>query len=133
MMKMKLATKLLSGFISICALGALVSAVGIRNMATMHESTDRMYSFDLLGLSHTKEANINLLYISRELRNALLASSEEQRGAALQKVDANLTRVRQNMELAKPLFTTESGRAAFSELERNWSEYVAAVDKLRAS
>jgi methyl-accepting chemotaxis protein len=129
---MKLATKLISAFIAVCALGAAVSAIGIRNMASMNTSSETMYKLDLLGLSLVKEANINLLYVGRSMRNALLATTEEQRNAALAKVDTDLALTRKNLDAAKPLFWSEKGKADFATLEAQWAEYTAAVGRLRA-
>ena len=36
---MKLATKLISAFVAVCVLGAVVSAIGIRNMISVNAST----------------------------------------------------------------------------------------------
>ena len=129
---MKLATKLISAFVAVCILGAVVSAIGIRNMATMNTSSETMYKKDMLGLSFVKEANIDLLYVGRSLRNALLASTEDQRSSALAKADENLALTRKNLDQAKPLYWSEKGKAGFAELEAQWSEYTAAVGKLRS-
>jgi methyl-accepting chemotaxis protein len=129
---MKLATKLISAFAAVCVLGALVSAVGIRNMATMNASTELMYKKDLVGLSYVKQANIDLLHVGRSLRNALLASTEGQRESALSRADESLALMRQNMDQAKLLFWSERGKAAFAELQAQWTDYTAAVGKLRA-
>ena len=129
---MKLATRLISAFVVVCALGVVVSAIGIRNMASMNTSSEAMYKKDMIGLSFMKEANIDLLYIGRSLRNALLASTEEQRSSALAKADENLALTRKNLDQAKPLYWSEKGKAAFAELEAQWAEYTAAVGKLRS-
>ena len=129
---MKLAAKLITAFVGVCALGALVSAIGIRNMASMSASTEKMYKLDLVGLSYMKEANIDLLYIGRSLRNALLASTEEQRASALAKADENLALARKNLDEAKPLYWSEKGKAEFGKLESQWQEYAAGVGKMRA-
>jgi len=129
---MKLATKLITAFVAVCALGAAVSAVGIRNMASMNTSSETMFKLDMLGLSRVKEANINLLYIGRSLRNALLATTDAQRSTALAKADENLALTRKNLDAAKPLFWSEKGKAAFAELESQWTAYSAAVARLRA-
>jgi methyl-accepting chemotaxis protein len=129
---MKLATKLISAFVAVCALGGAVSAIGIHNMASMNTSSETMYKLDLLGLSLVKEANISLLYVGRSMRNALLATTEEQRSAALAKVDADLALTRKHLDAAKPLFWSEKGKAGFAALEAQWTEYTAAVGRLRA-
>ena len=128
----KLGTKLISAFIIVCLVGAIVSAVGISNMGQINEAGDQLYKKDMIGLSLAKEANIDLLYVGRSLRNALLASSAEQRASALAKSDTDLALLRENLDKAKPLFWSEKGKAAFAELESGWQEYTQAVKKLQA-
>jgi methyl-accepting chemotaxis protein len=129
---LKLGPKLIGAFIVVCLLGAAVSAVGISNMGQINEAGDKLYKKDMIGLSLTKEANIDLLYVGRSLRNALLATSPEQRTAALAKVDADLALLRENLDKAKPLFWSEKGKAAFNQVEGNWQIYTQAVKKLQA-
>ena len=129
---MTLATKLIAAFVTVCLMGAMVSAVGIRNMMSMQASSETIYKKDMIGLSYVKEAKINLLYVGRALRNAILATAEEQRNAALAKADESLALARKNLDEAKPLYWSEKGKAAFSQLEGQWSGYTQAMTKLRA-
>ena len=76
---LKLGTKLVVAFITVSLMGAAVSAVGIHNMGQMNDAADKLYRNDLIGLSLTKEANINMMYAGRALRNALLAQTEAHR------------------------------------------------------
>ena len=129
---MKLGTKLISAFIGICLVGAVVSAIGISNMGRINDAGDRIYKMDMIGLSLAKEANINLLYVGRSLRNALLATTAEQRTSALAKSEKELALLRENLDKAKPLFWSEKGKAAFAQLESGWQEYTQGVRKLQA-
>lgn len=65
---MKVATRLLSGFFVLTFIGALVAGIGIYNMHQLNSAADSLYDQDLLGISHLKEANINLIYIHRAVR-----------------------------------------------------------------
>jgi len=127
----KLGTKLISAFIVVCLLGAIVSAVGIGNMGRINDAADTLYKKDMIGLSLAKEANIHLLYVGRSLRNALLANTAEKRASALAKSEKDLTLLRESLDQAKPLFWSEKGKAAFAQLESGWQEYTQAVKKLQ--
>jgi methyl-accepting chemotaxis protein len=129
---MKLATKLVSAFVGVCALGALVSTIGIHNMASMNASAEVVFTKDMMGLYHIEEANQDLLYLGRAIRNALLAPTEEQRAAALAKADESLALMRKDLDLARPLFWTPKGIATFAELEAMWQGYAGGVGKLRS-
>lgn len=107
---------LTTSFILVAALSLVVGAVALFNMQRMNESAKTSYESDLVGLSLTKEANINLLYIGRDVRNAILASTKEQREAGLTGIRKNLDQARGLMDKAKPLFYSERGKAMFADL-----------------
>ena len=64
-------SRLLAGFLIVALIGAIVAGIGIYNMAKMDAQAERAYTNDLLGLSHSKEANINLIRMARGSRSAL--------------------------------------------------------------
>ena len=121
---------LTTSFILVAALSLVVGAVALFNMQRMNESAKTSYESDLMGLSLTKEANINLLYIGRDVRNAILAPTKEQREAGLAGIRKNLDQARGLMDKAKPLYYSEKGKAMFAELEAHWATYVQVVDRI---
>ncbi|WP_296942360.1 methyl-accepting chemotaxis protein [uncultured Massilia sp.] len=129
---MKVGTRLILGFLAITILGAIVAGIGIYNMDQMNERAKRLYRNELLGLSYTKEANINLIYIGRALRGVMLASSDEQRNKTLANLDKYKQMMRDNLDKARPLFLTEDGKRAFAELDTQLRSYDDSVTKLLA-
>ncbi|MFC7462115.1 methyl-accepting chemotaxis protein [Hydrogenophaga defluvii] len=124
---------LTTSFILVAALSLVVGGVALFNMQRMNEAAKTSYESDLVGLSLTKEANINLLYIGRDVRNAILASTKEQREAALAGIQKNMAQARSLMDRAKPLFYSERGRAMFAELDTQWQTYQKEVDNISRS
>jgi methyl-accepting chemotaxis protein len=129
---MKLSTKLIGGFLTVCLLGAVVSSIGIHDMSEINDRSDALYHRELIGLSLVKEANADLLYVGRQLRNGILAPTEEQKKSALETADSRLAQLHVNLETAKPLFYTDKGKAAFADLEDSIKAYSAGAAKLRA-
>ena len=127
--RMKVGTRLLAGFLILTLLGAAVAAIGIYNMSQMNERTDRLYTRELLGISHVKEANIDLLYIGRALRGVMLASTEKDRDAAIASIAAARQRLDGNLDKARALFFSENGKRSFAEVDRGMRDYNAAVDE----
>jgi methyl-accepting chemotaxis protein len=127
---MRVGTRLVLGFLVVILLGTVVATVGIVSMGQMNDRAKRMYQQELLGLSYTKEANIDLIYIGRSLRNVILASSEEQRSKMLVQLDDNRKLMRANLDQAKPLFYTEQGKQTFADLETKLRDYDANVEVL---
>lgn len=126
----KIGTRLLAAFVLLAAMSALVGAIGIRNMSQMNERTQSMYERELRGISLVKEANVTVIYIGRAYRNAMLASTEEQRREAVALVERRRGELKQHLDQTRALFNSERGKAAFAELERLQREYDAVLPEL---
>ena len=119
-------TRLLAGFLMIALLGALVAAIAIFNMAKMNAQAEKAYNVDLLGISHLKESNINLVYIGRAMRGVLLATDSLQKKTAHELADKAKTTMYDELELARPLFVTSAGKTLFAGVDRMTDEYELA-------
>jgi methyl-accepting chemotaxis protein len=128
--QMKVGTRLTLGFLAVVVLGAIVAGIAIYNMTQMNERAKRMYQKELLGISYVKEANLDLIYVGRALRGAMLASTEEQRGKTLGDVDRYKQMLQENLDKARPLFYTEDGKRSFAETETQLHEYEGAIAEL---
>ena len=123
-------TKMISGFILVCLITAIVGIVGMRNMGTINEMADRMYDTELLGLSHIKEANINLLYIARAEKNYLLSTNQEERRRYLENISKFKEIFLDEIKVAKPLFVSEKGKELIKKLEQANEEWVKVQQKV---
>jgi len=120
---MKVGTRLIAGFLALALLGALVAGIGIFNMSRINDSNDRLYQQELLGISYVKEANINLIYIGRAVRNVLLASTDKDRQAAIANVDSARIQLKSNLDKARPLFYRETGKKMFADIDSQVRQY----------
>ena len=128
---LKLGTKLMAAFAVVCSLGAGVSAIGIHNMAALHEEAERVFAMDMIGLSQVKEANINLMYVARSLRNAVLALKSEDRVKFLETADKEVKEARALLDKSRPLFSLENEKAAYAEVDDAWSAYWTELNILK--
>jgi methyl-accepting chemotaxis protein len=128
---MKLGTKLVGAFLAVSLIGAIVSVVGIRNMAALNDRSEAMYTLELQGLAYAKDSTINMLYVGRSIRDAVLTPSPDQRRQFLSNAAEQLTQAERSLQQAKPLFWTERGVAKFKEVETAWRDYTAAVATMR--
>ncbi|MFB9125296.1 methyl-accepting chemotaxis protein [Paraburkholderia dipogonis] len=120
---MTLGTKLISAFVLVCLIGAVVSGIGIRNMARINDEGDKVYRFDLVGLSLSQKGYVGVLEAARSLRNAILSSTSGQRAEFLRKSEQNLAAARESLDKARPLFESEQGKALFADLDQAWRDY----------
>jgi methyl-accepting chemotaxis protein len=128
---MTVRARLLGGFLFIALLGALVAGVGVFNMAKMNAQAEQAYGNDLMGISSLKEANINMVYIGRDIRSRLLAQNDAARTKADTAVDQALKDMRAQLDIARPLFRTGKGRAMFADVDQQLVVYEAKVAALR--
>uniref|UniRef100_C6E3T9 Methyl-accepting chemotaxis sensory transducer n=1 Tax=Geobacter sp. (strain M21) TaxID=443144 RepID=C6E3T9_GEOSM len=127
---LKVGSKLILGFLVVCVITACVGFLGIKNMGTINQMADEMYQQELLGVSHIKEANINLLYLARTERNFLLSSTQEQRENYLTNINKYRGMYRDELAKAKPLFRTEKGKELFSKLEAANEEWLKVQQRV---
>jgi len=114
---MKMGTRLLLSFLALSALSAAVAGIGIFNMSRINDASENLYKKELLGLSYMKEANVDLVYVGRSIRGALLASSEDERKKLAADATEHKKSMYSNLDRARPLVYTEQGKKAFSELD----------------
>jgi methyl-accepting chemotaxis protein len=119
--------RLLGGFLLIALLGAVVAGIGVYNMATMNAQAEVAYGSDLMGISSLKEANINMVYIGRDVRSRLLMQTDAARATADTAVDQARKDMHAQLDIARPLFRTAKGRAMFGDIDQ---QLVVFEDKL---
>jgi methyl-accepting chemotaxis protein len=127
----KLGTKLISAFILISVISAIVSGIGLRNMAQINANADKAYRLDLVGLNLIQQANADVLRTGTYLRNAILASTAEQRTASLNAAEKGLASAREHLNQAEPLVYTEKGKATFTDLDQSWQDYTQAFNEMK--
>ena len=129
--KMKLGAKLISAFILVSAISAIVSVIGVRNMAQISANADTTYRLDLVGLNLIQQSNADVLRAGTYLRNAILASTADQRTASLAQAEKALASARGHLDQAEPLVYTEKGKATFADLDQSWHDYLQAFNEMK--
>lgn len=128
---MKLGAKLISAFVLVSAISAIVSGIGLRDMAQIAANADKTYRQDLVGLNLIQQANADVLRVGTYLRNAILATTTEQRTASLEQAEKALASAREHLNQAEPLVYTEKGKATFSDLDQSWQDYIQAFNEMK--
>ncbi|AZZ92206.1 HAMP domain-containing protein [Hahella sp. KA22] len=127
---LKVSVKLLGSFLLMLVLMSVVGYLGINSMGKINESDTKMYQRDTLGISHIKEANIQLLNQSRALRNLMLSSTMEEREAFMRSVQEFDSAMQTELSVAKSIAETEEAKRLYKDLDRAYQEYVPLRDRL---
>jgi len=120
---LKVGPRLIAAFLVICAICALVGGIGIFNMSKINDEATKMYTRELMGLSHIKEANINLIYAGRARSNFMLATTDEERVANKGTVEKSLNAADELLDKAAPLFYSPQAKGMFAEAEASLAAY----------
>ena len=120
---LRIEVKFIGAFVIVASIAVIVGFIGISNMSTMNDLADRIYGKELLGLSHIKQANIDLLLLVRAEKNVMLSSSEADRQKFSEQSNEHEALVLKSLEEAKPLFYSEKGKELFGKVEKAWEEY----------
>ncbi len=81
--RFRLTTKLIIGFSAGLVIALIVGMNALSSLAMLEAEMEKMYENDLLGISHIKDANLNLIYMSRAMRHMLISQDDATRDAAL--------------------------------------------------
>ncbi|HJV65451.1 MAG TPA: methyl-accepting chemotaxis protein [Geomonas sp.] len=114
---LKLSTKLMAGFAAVAVVGAVIGLIGIRNMGKINGLADDMYEKEALGISHIKEANIDMLCIARAEKNFLLATDQQEREKYHDNVAKYKEMYKSELEKARPLFRSEKAKELFRKFD----------------
>jgi len=127
---MKIGARLTLGFLVVVALTVTVGLLGIRNLAHVNDLSDQMYSREMIALNNIQSANVQLVYVGRGLRSSLLATSLEERDAAIKQTREAVRKMYEYIELTRSSFVTPEGKAQFESLSEPMQAYVQMVEQV---
>ncbi|MDY4295215.1 MULTISPECIES: methyl-accepting chemotaxis protein [unclassified Xanthomonas] len=121
---MKIGVRLTAAFLIVAAIGACIGWVGIRNSGRINDYATVLYERELLGLSHLKEANINLINAGRSRANLQLASTAEDRAKHIASLDKYTAKVVEHMDKARTSFDDPATLAKLARFDQVWKTYL---------
>jgi methyl-accepting chemotaxis protein len=123
--QMKTGKKVMLGFAILCVAICGVGYLGIRSASAVNEMLNGMYEEDLAGLSNVKEANINLVYMGRALRQAMLEKNRAEIAKHEQNVEKYFKQFRDSLAAAKKAKANdEKTVAGIQGVEKQFDTYL---------
>src|SRR4051812_8916710 len=126
----KLGTKLLIGFAGVLAITLALGVQSLLNLRTMRLQAERIYEKELLGISHLKEADINLIRIGRALRQVILAPDAARRERSRRDVLNAEAAVRSEIAAARPAIFRRENLRKLDRFEAYFARYVADAHRV---
>lgn len=122
--------KLLLSFFAVCLITGVVGYFGLAKMASINDMVNSMYQNELLGLSQTKEANIHLIALGRNIRQSVIETDENE----LKNLKANFAKrvdaFRTCLQEAGKTITTAEGESLLASVRSSLPEYEAKADEI---
>jgi len=107
----RVATKLIGGFLVVATIGTVIGVSGIIKSAEISDLASQMYQRETVGLRHVAEANTHLLAIGRNVRSAILATTDEERSSQIAAVERRLKSMDEEIDKGEATFVTAEGKA----------------------
>ncbi len=126
----KLNTKLLLGFGSLFTITLVVGLLGFFGMSTLSGDVRHFYEADLLGISHLKEAQINLVQMESTLRQIMLAPNAEQRHSSRKHLIEVESMLQKELAEARQRISSDEGRRRLDEFDTLFKAYSRSVDHI---
>jgi two-component system sensor histidine kinase/response regulator len=131
--KLKLNTKLIIGFGVALTISFILGINSVNSLKIINTQTNTLYDKELLGISHLKEANINLGYIGRAMRQMMLASTIADRETSRATIADSEATLLIELDAAKKCILREENLRILAEFEikfRQFSQNVNTAIKL---
>ncbi|MFI3156418.1 MAG: response regulator [Methylococcaceae bacterium] len=121
--KRQLTTKLLMG-LGVCLLITLLIGVSaINSLRVVSEKSNSIYEMELLGISHIKEANINLILMGRSLRQMMLAPNATERENAVVRLKKAEIILQMELNEARKRIFSEADKRLLAEFDNLFGQY----------
>ena len=72
-----IASKLISSFITMATITAIVGLIGVADLGSIHEMLSSLYNRETVGISYAKQADIDLIYFARAQKDYLISVSSD--------------------------------------------------------
>ncbi|WP_029460543.1 methyl-accepting chemotaxis protein [Solidesulfovibrio alcoholivorans] len=127
---LRVGKKLILSFVVMALLTGVVGMLGLRNMGVINDMNDIMYERELIGISTVKEANINLLYADRAIRNMIMTTSADDRSRNMKSLTKYKHQYQEQMGIARNLFVSKEGKDAIAKLDEAWAALQPVWDQI---
>jgi len=125
-------SKLILGYLLVAAMMAFVGYEGIGGMRIIYEHLNEMHDSHALGLTELKEAEIQLLIVSRDVRDAILDNNAEDVDKRMADIRRDDAAYRDAWEKLKSTMANDQERAAVQKIDESVREMRGLEDRIVA-
>jgi len=129
----KISTKLIGGFLSVCAIAVVIGVMGITSASKMNDAADKMYSYGLKGAISSEEIKGDLLYMERAYRNMTIFNDKASLDYYKKVIDKNTNEIPALLDSLAKLSSNPETQSLIKDARENFKNYVrdgAAFSKI---
>jgi methyl-accepting chemotaxis protein len=127
---LKVGTKLLSAFIFIAIMSALVGAIGIKKIHQVDVADTKLYEKITVPLGDLSYMSVSFQRVRINLREMVESKDENERKAALETVTKLRKEISERTDKFEKTILTDEGRKLFSEFKESRNVYGGIIDKV---
>jgi len=120
----KIGTKLIGGFMAVCAIAAVIGIVGIISAGKMNGAADKMYSYGLKGAISSEEVKADLLYMERAYRNMTIFNDKASLDSYRKIIDKNTNEIPALLDSLSKLTSNPETQSLIRQARDNFKSYV---------
>lgn len=118
----KVSNKLLLAFSFTVLIMIIIGIGGILALSTIAKMSDISYKQNTLVIEHLIQSNVELTQVATAEKNLLLAQTPEAKERYKARIQTFKEKVIQELDIARPLITTDEGRRYLHDLDAAWLE-----------
>ncbi len=127
--RLRLETKLMLGFGFALLIALVIGLYNVYSLAGANKAAQVLYVEDVLGISHIKEANINLIRLGRNLRQMMLVNDPAQREKAKIQLEQARTNVQKELEEGRARALSQKNKALLSDFDGLHAQHMRNIDR----
>jgi len=132
-LNMKISAKLLTGFVLVAIVAAVLGIVGIVNLKQTNTMYSELYNEFGVPLGDIADVSISFQQIRVCTRDIVIASDQESKQEIVEKMDAYYNNMLAGMEKFKDSLMTEEGKEEFKKLEEALEEYKPLEEAIKTN
>ncbi|TAN53019.1 MAG: response regulator, partial [Methylococcaceae bacterium] len=126
--RLRLNTKLLLGFGLILSATFFIGLQGLYAINKQSQQAQLIYEYELLGISHLKQANVDLIQIARSLREMMMAADQAQRDLAKHKLDQARLNLQSELDEGRQRVFGETNKRRLQAFDVLFAQYRRDID-----
>ena len=127
---MKIASKLIIGFLIVAIISAIVGGIGIINIISIGNQDTKLFEKNTLGLQYSSDAALYYQRVRFNVVKGLLAAGTDIQGESFKKISDYEVQVEKNLISFEACVVDEEDQRIVDQLKPKWDTYKAMIQDI---